>query len=153
MIAEDNTMPIRMGYIICRPCARWKCGALCSKGRRKFPLKVLKYQDFPFPLQFLSQPAMVVFICKSVLWSLRHRVTSRVSVDLGYQPVFAPKCTQTAPHTPLGTESPFPPAANQCSAHLLGEGKSSQGCPFPKTHHPTHPQEHPKSLWKDASGT
>lgn len=60
MIAEDNTMPIRMGYIICRPPCKTKMQGPCSKGRGKVPLKVLKYQDFPLILLF--QPGVVYLL-------------------------------------------------------------------------------------------
>lgn len=65
MIAEDNTMPIRMGYIICRPPCKTKMQGPCSKGRGKVPLKVLKYQDFPLILLF--QPGVVYLLFNAAI--------------------------------------------------------------------------------------
>lgn len=131
MIAEDNTMPIRMGYIICRALCKMKMRGPMFKRQRKSTLKVLKYQDFSFPLQFLSQPAMVLLTCYSVLWSLRHRGTRGVSVDL-LPHVWPPSVHKLPTHRYFV----LPPSGLQTNALHTNEGRASQASPFPQLHHP-----------------
>lgn len=136
MIAEDNTMPIRMGYIICRALCKMKMRGPMFKRQRKSTLKVLKYQDFSFPLQFLSQPAMVLLTCYSVLWSLRHRGTRGVSVDL-LPHVWPPSVHKLPTHRYFV----LPPSGLQ-----LGEGK-------PGISLPTAPPPQPTGRWATPRST